>query len=81
MDYKKVAVTAIGERVRVSTVWLGLDHSFGLTSKTPIIFETLVFGGPFDGDMERYSTEEEALRGHQAMVEKCGGNTKRIVEI
>jgi hypothetical protein len=40
------------EGVRISTVFLGLDHSFGAGS--PVLFETLVFGGPLDGEMDRY---------------------------
>lgn len=54
----------------VSTVWLGLDHSF--LGGDPLIFETMVFEskGGDDVDMERYSTEEEALEGHKRMVEK-----------
>lgn len=53
----------------ISTVFLGIDHSFGDESK-PILFETLVFGGKLDGEMERYSTWEEAKKGHKEMVNK-----------
>lgn len=53
----------------ISTVFLGLDHRFS-GDGPPIIFETLVFGGPLDQEMERYSTWEEAEAGHRAMVEK-----------
>jgi hypothetical protein len=52
----------------VSTVFLGLDYSFG--EGTPMLFETMVFGGKFDGEVERYSTREEALAGHEEMVKK-----------
>jgi len=38
-----VAKTSLGES-DVSTVFLGLDH--GLDDGPPILFETLVFGGP-----------------------------------
>ena len=34
---------------------------------TPLIFETMVFGGLNDQDMERYSTEREAMAGHDRM--------------
>lgn len=53
----------------VSTVFLGLDHAFGLGSK-PLIFETMIFCQlPFgnigcEAYMNRYSTEKEALIGH-----------------
>jgi len=50
----------------VSTVFLGIDHSFG--GVIPILFETMVFGGLFDGDQERYSTWEEAEEGHKRKV-------------
>src|SRR5262245_61047886 len=46
----------------VSTVWLGLDHGWGRGA--PIIFESLVCGGLFDGTMRRYSTLEQARAGH-----------------
>lgn len=51
--------------VKVSTVWIGLDHSFGFGP--PLIFESMVFGGDFDGEMARYSTREEAMAGHQRL--------------
>ena len=54
-----------GGPVCVSTVWLGLDHSWD--DGPPLIFETMVFGGALEGEMERYSTEAEAVAGHAAM--------------
>jgi hypothetical protein len=66
---RHVARTTVYEGCEVSTVFLGLDHNFG--SGPPLIFETLVFGGPFDKEMDRYSTWDEALAGHARMVEKC----------
>lgn len=48
--------------VRVSTVWLGMDHQWG--DGPPLIFETMVFEGPHDEQMWRWSTEMEALAGH-----------------
>lgn len=67
-SYKRVAETTVGDSW-VSTVWLGLDH--GWRSARPIIFETMVFRGPLDQEQERYSTEEEALAGHYAMVKRA----------
>jgi hypothetical protein len=52
----------------VSTVFLGLNHAYG--DGPPQIFETMVFGGKHDGDMERCSTYEEAEAMHAAMVER-----------
>lgn len=49
--------------VRVSTVFLGLDHNWG--EGPPLIFETMIFGGWHDDYQERYSTYEEAEAGHR----------------
>ncbi len=51
--------------VEVSTVFLGLDYNFG--SGPPLLFETMVFGGKLDGEVNRYSTWQEAETGHEAM--------------
>lgn len=63
-----VQATKKGE-VRVSTVFLGIDHGFGISAK-PILFETMVFGGKHDGRQVRYCTWGEAVKGHKAMVDK-----------
>jgi hypothetical protein len=64
---RRVAETKVGA-ARVSTVFLGLDHSFG--DGPPLLFETMVFGGPLDDEMERYTTWDEAEQGHARMVER-----------
>jgi len=56
--------------VRVSTVFLGLDHRFG-GDGPPILFETMIFGGRHDQDQDRYSTWEEAEAGHAAMCKRA----------
>ena len=53
---------------RVSTVFLGIDHSFGYGP--PQIFETMVFGGPLDQEQDRCFTWEQAEAMHQRMVER-----------
>jgi hypothetical protein len=68
----------------LSTVWLGIDYSF-MNVGRPIIFESMLFS-PFahpddfwpsglhwfrnDLDMDRYSTEEEAMAGHKQLKQK-----------
>jgi hypothetical protein len=64
-DAKRVALDEIGG-VRVSTVFLGVDHNWG--EGPPLIYETMIFGGPHDDYQERYSTREEALAGHANAV-------------
>jgi hypothetical protein len=57
-----------GTEVTVSTVFLALDHQFG--NGPPVLWETLVFGGPLDGEMDRYCSLEDAILGHQAMCQR-----------
>lgn len=64
---RRVKETVIGN-VYVSTVFLGLDHSFG--ESKPLLFETMVFGGDLDSEQERYSTWKQAEKGHQQMIKK-----------
>lgn len=55
---------------KVSTIWLGLDHGF--CEDRPMIFETMVFSeydGGTDIYMDRYSTWDEAVEGHQKAIE------------
>lgn len=58
--------------IRISTVFIGLDHSFG--SGSPLWFETMIFGFPEDHyDHEytaRYETWKEARSGHRAQVRR-----------
>lgn len=51
----------------ISTVHLGLDHNWG--GGPPLIFESMAFGPDGDDEMmDRYSTEQQAVDGHRAMV-------------
>lgn len=61
-DTKRVAVDIIGE-TKISTVFLGLDHQWG--DGPPLLYETMIFGGPHDDWQERCSTREEALQMHE----------------
>lgn len=63
---RQVADTKLPHGVRVSTVFLGLDHSFG--DGPPILFETMIFGGKHNEYQERYATWEEAKSGHKEAV-------------
>lgn len=57
----------------VSTVFLGLDHGFcapGDKNYKPVLWETMVFGGDFNGEIDRYCSKEDAIKGHLEMVER-----------
>ena len=75
IQYIRVAETTLPDGKWVSTMWLGLDY--GLDKGRPLIFETMVFpqeSGTLDKlDHVRYSSEAEAIAGHEAMVVKWGG--------
>ena len=64
---RRVNFTKVGHS-EISTVFLGLDYSFVRLGNSPVLYETLVFGGSLDGEMDRYSTFEEAVSGHRRMV-------------
>jgi hypothetical protein len=80
--YRRVAATQVGP-YWVSTVWLGIDHAFG--GGPPLIFETMVFAtsdavrglGP-DLECQRYSTEAEALQGHEDTVTLVRATTQEV---
>lgn len=63
---KRIDETHLPGGVWVSTVWLGLNHQYG--NGPPLIFETMIFGGPLDQYQRRYSTKEEAVLGHAEAV-------------
>ena len=69
-----VARTEQGD-VSVSTVFIGIDHRFGVDpdipedqlndEDAPVIFETMIFGGEHDDYQVRYHTWEQAEAGHK----------------
>jgi hypothetical protein len=65
-----VGYTEITSEIRVSTVFLGFDHRFW-GKGPPILFETLIFGGPLDGEGDRYSSHDDAETGHAMFVKKA----------
>lgn len=69
----RIAVTDIAvppdRHVKVSTVWLGLDHNFGFGE--PHIFETMAFADESWSEMnytQRYPTRAAAEAGHNDVV-------------
>jgi len=63
---RKIEKTKFGE-VEVSTVFLGMSH--GEQNGKPILFETLVFGGRHDSYMDRYTTWDDAVKGHKEVCD------------
>lgn len=74
--FKKQEVVEVnGKEYYISTVDLGLDHSYG--KGEPLYYETMVFekGSPVDLYMERYTTEKQALDGHKRTIDKLKNGT------
>ena len=65
-EHRVVGCTKITSKCTVSTVFLGIDHRH-----PPILFETMIFGGPLDGESSRYSSYDDAETGHRAFVAKA----------
>lgn len=67
-NYRRVAYTEINEEVAISTVWLGIDRNCFSPGSPPLIFETMVFGGPLHQAQTLSSTEVQALAVHDQIV-------------
>jgi hypothetical protein len=55
----------VGKPTTISTVFLGVDHSWG--DGPPLIFETMIFGGPHNKATGRCSTWAEAMNMHRSL--------------
>ena len=67
---RRVAYDELPDGRRVSTVFLGLDHSYW--GGPPLLFETMVFSKNSYSDeyMLRYTTWKQAKRGHEQVMEE-----------
>lgn len=63
-----VRQTLLTGAIKISTVFLGINHNFGRSTE-PILFETMVFGS-VNEHMERYSTWDEAEKGHDEVLKE-----------
>jgi hypothetical protein len=54
--------------IRVVTEFIGIDHNFG--AGPPVLWETVVTGGEFNGEKTRYASTGAAQRGHNAMRQR-----------
>jgi hypothetical protein len=53
--------------VTVSTIFIGIDY---LNNVVPLLFETMIFGGEYDGYQIRSPTKKDALIGHKKALDK-----------
>lgn len=69
----------IVRKVRVSTIFFGVDSSFGM-NKHPYLFETVIFKGQKSDNICRYTTIKDAKKGHAEIVKELsrgGGLLKK----
>jgi hypothetical protein len=62
-------------RIVVLTVFTGRDHRTLGTAGNPVLWETLVFGGPpsAQGERDRYDSLQAAREGHAAIYDSING--------
>lgn len=65
---RQVALDTVGD-MRISTVFMGMDHAFN--GGPPMLWETLIMGGPLDGEGRRYSSRLAAMRGHAEFLARA----------
>jgi len=78
---RRIERTVVGDS-SISTVFLGLDHNFcfdDLINCRPVLFESMIFGGPLDQFQWRYSTLGESKCGHYELVEAVRENREPCV--
>jgi hypothetical protein len=63
----------------VSTVFLGLDHSF--SEGPPVLWETMIFGGEHSDWMRRYTSGDDAIAGHMEAVEMVKASQADLQEL
>lgn len=64
---KLISCEATEHEIKISTVFVGIN-SGGVFDNNIEIFETMVFGGDFDGYTSRYATVSEAIVGHYLIL-------------
>ena len=67
---RRVGYTEITSECQVSTVFIGMDQRlFG--EGPPVLFETMIFGGPLADSQWRYASHDDAMTGHRMAVAKA----------
>lgn len=66
-DNRRVALDALPNGVQVSTMFLGLDHSFTMQGP-PVLWETMVHDGKNWTEQHRYTSLQQAKDGHATVL-------------
>lgn len=57
----------------VSTVFLGISQ--GYEASEPLLFETYVRGGKYNGWLKRYTSYEKAVKGHKIVSSRVSNDS------
>ena len=77
IDNRRVKRTKLSNGTSISTIFLGIDHGF--SSNKLLLFETMAFEEENEY-MERYSTFDESIIGHDKMVKEILRNGVYIIK-
>lgn len=69
---RQVGDDILSDGTRISTVFLWIDHAFRKFG-SPVLWETMIFGGPHDQYQERYTSREDAIKGHEKALRIARG--------
>jgi hypothetical protein len=75
-EQRRVAWDVLESGVKVSTVFLGLDH--GWDGGPPVLWETMVFGGPHDEYQERYTSLAAEKEGHKRALQLAADTESNV---
>ncbi len=66
---KRIVYQTMVDEYQVSTVFLGMDHSFG-GGGPPVLWETMIFGpdDTYEDFQQRYVSYDDAVAGHTQAV-------------
>lgn len=74
-NHIQVNFSELPGNIRISTTFIGLSSDFGCFGSTvPLVFETMIFGGPYHLTRWCYCTYAQAEEGHKKAVELCFSN-------
>jgi hypothetical protein len=77
---RRIAFTQITADIFVSTIFLGIDHSFGDTH-LPILFETMIMGDGSDTQQWRCAFYNQALKQHTNAVKIAKRLARQVADI
>ncbi len=63
-----LAQTMVQPGVFVVSRFVGIDQGYAKIDGPPVLWQTMIFGGPRDLQQVRYTSQAAALKGHEQVV-------------